>query len=70
VSEVWAIFWGTLGATGLMQAVIAAFVYGKLTQAVKNHDVSIEKLWKRGDGFEETLSRHGERISKLEGYRL
>lgn len=69
MSEVWSIFWGTLAATGLMQAVIAAFVYGKLTQAVKGHDTSIEKLWKRGDLFENTLQQHGERLSKLEGYR-
>lgn len=58
--EGWLIFFATVGATALTQAIIAAFVYGKLTERVLGLRNEVGKLWVKSDD-------HERRISRIEG---
>ena len=49
-------------ATLIVQAVVAVFVYGRLTERVAGHSDRIENL-------EHKVDDHGERIGRLEGGR-
>ena len=52
----WLIFFSTLG----IQILACAYVYGKLSKSVENHDKSIDSIWGKVDN-------HEQRISHLEG---
>ena len=67
MSEGWLIFWATVGATAITQAIVAAFVYGKLTESVKGLRSSITDLWAAHRDTRGTLDNHEQRISRIEG---
>jgi hypothetical protein len=69
VNPVWATFIGTIA----VQLIIAAFVYGKLTEKVKTvTDRSIDH-GRRVTNIETVISGtggHGERLTALEAWRI
>ena len=65
--------WIALAITTIIQVVVAAYVYGKLTGKVgehdrrhDSHDVRFKELGSEQERQWETLGRHGERISAVE----
>jgi hypothetical protein len=69
VNPVWAAFLGTI----VVQLVIAAFVYGRLTEKVKTVDDRTVDHGRRVTNLETILTGthgHGERLVALEVWRL
>jgi hypothetical protein len=69
VNPVWAAFLGTI----VVQLIIAAFVYGRLTERVKTIDDRTIDHGRRVTNLETVLSGtggHGERLTALEAWRI
>jgi RNA binding exosome subunit len=62
----WAFYAGGLAFTVIVQIATAAFVYGKLTERVSNHDEKLKSLDAEQSRQWETIGHHGERISSVE----
>lgn len=61
--------WGDIGGwvAAAVAFITAVFVYGQLSQKVSDHSQDIRDLWKAKVNHDDRLSKHGERISRLEG---
>lgn len=59
--------WVPVGVSALVQLVIAAYVYGKLTEKTAHNSEDIKELKADGDTQWKAINKHGERISTLEG---
>lgn len=51
---------------GAIHLLVAAVIYGRLTERVTNHGTTIRELKIEQDGQREQLNDHGERIVRLE----
>lgn len=59
--------WYPVIVGSLVQLIVAAFVYGQLSNQTKNNAEDIKELKTDGDVQWKAINRHGERISTLEG---
>lgn len=59
--------WVSVAVSALVQLVVAAYVYGQLSNQVKNSSEDIKELKTDGDTQWKAINKHGERISTLEG---
>lgn len=59
--------WVPVVVSALVQLLLGAYVYGKLSNQVDNSSEDIKELKTDGDTQWKAINKHGERISTLEG---
>lgn len=59
--------WIPVAVSALVQLLLGAYVYGKLSNQVENHSEDIKELKTDGDTQWTAINKHGERIATIEG---
>ncbi len=59
--------WIPVGITALIQLLLGAYVYGKLSNQVENHGAAILKLEKSDDQQWKEIGDLGQNVARLDG---